>query len=156
MVVTMCSRGSRAVHSCLCAVLVLSRGPGGNIPGDLGLAPRRQCSSPTTRPPLGRSRRCHCQTQLLRATLGSASYAPISSRLNNNGYKGLRYTGRPDKMGASLGLSGVGSAEAAPGMAAIIASRGPLGPSLAFQLALRVILMYVYIHIHLLSTGPYL
>ena len=140
VVVTMCSRGSRAVHSCLCAVLVLSRGPGGNIPGDLGLAARRQCSSPTTRPPLGRSRRCHCQTQLLRATLGSASYAPISSRLNNNGYKGLRYTGRPDKMGASLGLSGDGSAEAAPGMAAILASRGPLGPTLAFQIAVGVIL----------------
>jgi hypothetical protein len=111
-----------------------------NIPGDLDLAPRRQRSSPTTRPPLGCSRRCHCQTQLLRATLGSANYAPISSRLNNNGYKGLRYTGRPDKTGASLGLSGDGSAEAAPGMPVIIASRGPLGPILAFQLALRVVL----------------
>ena len=47
---------------------------------------------------------------------------------------------RPDKMGASLGLSGDGSAEAAPGMAEILASRGPLGPILAFQFALRVIL----------------
>ena len=84
--------------------------------------------------------KAHCQTQLLRATLGNESYAPISRRLNNNGYKGLHYTGQPDKKGASLGLSGDGLAEAAPGMAAIIASRGPLGPSLAFQFALRVIL----------------
>ena len=64
----------------------------------------------------------------------------MSRRLNNNGYKGLHYTGRPDKKGASFGLSGDGLAEAAPGMAAIIASRGPLGPILAFQLALRVVL----------------
>ena len=95
---------------------------------------------PFTYRPIWCSRRCRFQTELLRAALGSASYAPISSRLNNNGYKGLRYTGRPDKMGASLGLSGDGSAEAAPGMAAILASRGPLGPILAFRLALRVIL----------------
>ena len=113
---------------------------GEDIPGDLGLAPRRQRSSPTTRPPLGRARRCHGQPQLLRATLGSASYAPMSGRLGSNGYTGLRCTGRPDQKGASLGLSGDGFAEAAAGMAAIIASRGPMGPTLAIQPALRVIL----------------
>ena len=69
--------------------------------------------------------KAHCRTQLLRATLGNESYAPISRRLNNNGYKGLHYTGQPDKKGASLGLSGDGLAEAAPGMAAIIAT-GPV------------------------------
>ena len=60
--------------------------------------------------------------------------------MGSNGYTGLRCTGRPDQKGASLGLSGDGFAEAAAGMAAIIASRGPMGPILAIQFALRVIL----------------
>ena len=56
-------------------------------------------------------------------------------------------------MGASLGLSGDGSAEAAPGMAAILASRGPVGPILAFQLALRVILASWFpIQVELMDT----
>ena len=110
----------------------------GEYVGDFGLAPRRQRCGPATRPPLGRARRCHGQTHLLRATLGSASYAPKSSRLSSNGYTRLRGTGRPDQKGASLGLSGQGFAEAAAGMAALIASKGPMGPILATQFALRV------------------
>ena len=62
----------------------------------------------------------------------------MSDRLSSNVYTGLRCIGRPDQKGASLGVSGQGFAEAAADMAAIIASRGPMGPTLAFQLALRV------------------
>ena len=73
----------------------------------------------------------------------------MPSRLDSSGYTGLHYTGRPDQKGASLGLSGDGFAEAAAGMAAVIASGGPMGPILAIQLALRVILMYIYIYIYI-------
>ena len=62
------------------------------------------------------------------------------SRLDSNGYTGLHYTGRPDQKGGSLGLSGDVFAETAAGMAAVIASSGPMGPILVTQFALGVIL----------------
>ena len=89
---------------------------------------------------LGVPRDATVSAQLLRSTLDSASYVLMPSHLDSNGYTGLHCTARPDQQGASLGLSGDGFAEAAAGMAAIIARRGPMGPALAIQLALRVIL----------------
>ena len=76
--------------------------------------------------------------KLLRATLDSASY------VDRNGSTGLHCTGRPDQKGASLGLSGDAFAAATAGMAAVIASRGPMGPILAIQFALNAILPYTH------------
>ena len=89
---------------------------------------------------LGVPRDATVSAQLLRSTLDSASYVLMPSHLDSNGYTGLHCTARPDQQGASLGLSGDSFAETGAGMAAVIASSGPMGPTLAFQFALGVIL----------------
>ena len=91
--------------------------------------------------------------KLLQATLDSASYALMPSRVDSNGSTGLHCTGRPDQKGARLGLSGDVLAETVTGMAIVLASSGPMSPILAIQLALRVILASWFpIQVELLYT----